>query len=122
MKSGFAFAGLLTVLFLALACTRHVEVEQEMPADLIPRDSMVDILVDLQIMESILSKQQRQNRSKVNQSKYYYFKSVMEKHDITREQFERSFDYYQYNLKILDEIYADAITKITKMETNVSMD
>ena len=52
-------------------------------------------------------------------SKYYLHNSVMEKYSITREGFEESFSYYAHNLKVMDEIYAEAITKLSKMQSEI---
>ena len=41
----------------------------------------------------------------------------MEKYGITRDKFERSMEYYQSDLKVLDEIYEEAITKLSKLKT-----
>ena len=105
-----------------MGCTRHVEVKFEQPPDLIPRDSMVDIIVDLQIMESIMMKEQKAGKRRFSDEQYYYYNSVMNKYHITKKRFEKSYDYYQADLEVMDKIYADAITKITKMKTSISLD
>jgi len=119
--SAIIIIGLFTFLLIQ-GCTQHVEVKFEQPADLIPRDSMVDIIVDLQIMESILTKEQKTGRRQVTDDQYYLYNSVMDKYHLTRERFKRSFDFYQGDLEVLDKIYADAITKLTKMKTSVSLE
>ena len=43
----------------------------------------------------------------------------MEKYGITREQFETSFNYYLVDLDVMDNIYARAITKLSKMKSEV---
>ncbi len=118
---GFVIGFSAAMIFL-LGCTRHVEVDFKKPPDLIPRDSMVDIIVDLQIMEAILTKEQKTGRRQVTDNQLYLYNSVMNKYHITRDRFDRSFEYYQSDLEVMDKIYADAITKLTKMKTQVSME
>ncbi|MCB0806064.1 MAG: DUF4296 domain-containing protein [Bacteroidales bacterium] len=123
MISGIRYVIFIAFIFLIQACTQKVEVSEVKPENLIPRDSMVDILVDMQIMESILMiEQKRGSHSEVNEKKYELYNDILEKHNISKEEFDSSFVYYQNDLKVLDEIYADAITKLSKMKTNVNLE
>jgi hypothetical protein len=107
---------LICILGLA-ACTDRVHDTPEPPEDLIPRDTMVSIFVDLRLMDAVVNYEQRLGNANVSEINYYLHNSIMEKYAITREQFERSFTYYQHDLEVIDGIYADAITRMTKMKS-----
>ncbi|MCD4697971.1 MAG: DUF4296 domain-containing protein [Bacteroidales bacterium] len=89
---------------------------------MIHRDTMVDVIVDIRLFEASLVFDQKKGVKKFNDRKYFLHNSVMEKHSITREQFENSFTYYQNDLKVLDGIFADAITKLSKLKSQVELE
>lgn len=99
-----------------LGCKPVVEKMDPPPDDLIPRDEMVDIIVDLQLMEAILVTKQKSKAKDLDFTKYYVYNSILAKYKITRDQFERSHAYYQQDLKTMDEIYEEAITRLSKMK------
>lgn len=107
---------------VVFGCTQKVETVVIPPENLIPKDQMVDIVVDLLLYDAILVKKQRKNEKDQDYTKYYLHNSIMEKYNITRESFETSFDYYAHNLKVMDEIYAEAITKLSKMQAEIETD
>ncbi|GAB4322287.1 MAG: hypothetical protein Kow00127_14920 [Bacteroidales bacterium] len=86
------------------------------PDDLIPYDTMVDIMVDLRLMDAILLQEQKKGSSLLNEQKFYLFRSIEQKYGITRDRFDRSFAWYQNDLELLDKMFADAITRLVKMK------
>lgn len=80
---------------------------------------MVDLIVDMRIYDAIIKTKQQTPGSDLNYYRYYLHNSIMEKFGITREQFESSFNYYLVDIDVIDEIYADAITKLSKMKSEV---
>jgi len=106
-------------LLIFFGCTQKIETAVAPPEDLIPRDQMVDIIADLFIMEAILIEKQKKKSEDFHFSKYYIHNSILEKYNITRKSFEDSFNYYAHDLKTMDDIYADAITKLSKMQEEV---
>jgi hypothetical protein len=112
-------ATLLTLALLVLfsGCTSKIKDSSPEPNDLIPKEQMVDIFVDLKIMDAILASKQRKKETDLHFTKIYYHNSIMEKYGITRDRFVRSFEYYERDLEVLDEIYEEAITKLSKMKS-----
>jgi hypothetical protein len=105
------------VFIIFLSCTHKINDEKQVPADLIPKEQMVDICMDLKIMDAILTTKQKKKDSDTYDQKYYIHNSIMGKYGITRDRFERSVDYYQHDLKVMDEIYEEAITRLSKMKS-----
>lgn len=77
---------------------------------------MVDVIVDMRLMDAIMNVKLRKKETGLDSVNVVLHNSIMEKHGITREQFERSLGYYQKDLKVLDEIYEQAITKLTLLK------
>jgi len=108
---------IIAALFFG-SCTRSVKPLAHEPANLIQRDTMVNIIVDLRLMDAILVVKQRKGERDINDLKYYLNNSILTKYNITRPQFDSSFVYYQSDLKVIDEIFAVAITKLTLMKSD----
>lgn len=106
-------------LLLISACTDKLNSKIDPPDDLIPRDTMIDIMVDLRLMDGIVIQEQRQANAKVYDLKYQLNFTILEKYGITKEQFESSFNYYQSDLDVIDEMFAEAITRLTKMKNEI---
>lgn len=104
------------------ACTQKVNKEMEPPADLIPRDTMVSIFVDLRLLDAVVNAEQRKSNPKLQDVNYFLHNSILEKYKITREQFEASYTYYQTDLAVLDGIYADAITRLSLLKTKTQQE
>jgi hypothetical protein len=117
---GFLFLVLLSGL--VFSCTRKVNNEEVPPDDLIHRDTMVNIIVDLRIMDALVSYEQRQANRKITEVNYFIHASLLNKYNITRDQFERSFKYYQSDLETIDKIFADVITKLSKMKSEIEQE
>lgn len=116
MKGLFILFWLTSTLFWA-GCTGKMEKKIDAPADLIHRDSMVNIMADLKLMDAIVFFEQRKGTLKTNEITFYIHNSIMEKYLITREQFEDSFNYYQQDLAEFDRLIADVITRLTILKT-----
>ncbi len=104
---------------LFTACTDKLDEEVRPPDDLIPYDTMINVMIDFRLMDAALINEQRNGNAKVYDLKYYYYLSILNKYGITREQYKASFDYYENNLKVLDDMYAEAITRLTKMKSEL---
>jgi hypothetical protein len=90
MKKQIAFLILLALL-LFVGCEQKKE--EQVPADVIPREQMIDIMVDAWFMESVIHNtiKEYERLEPVSVSMY---KDFFEEHDITKEQFEQSIKYY----------------------------
>lgn len=116
------FWTMILIMAGSFACTQKVEKEAKAPPDLIPRDTLVNIFVDLRLMDAVVNFEQKRGNRDVNDINYYLHNSILEKYGITREQFERSFSYYQTDLDVLDGIYADAITQLSKLKSQMEQE
>ncbi len=106
---------ILSILLFS-GCTNKIDDKKNIPADLIAKDQMVDVVVDLRLLDAIMNVKLRKKETGLDSVNVLLYNSIMEKHGITREQFERSLTFYQGDLKVLDEIYEQAITKLILMK------
>lgn len=118
MKQNPIYIIFLTLLILT-GCTHNIsEKKGRPPADLIPRNEMVDIITDMHLYDAVMKEKQKKH-NKISEPEYYMYQAVMKKHDITREQFESSLKYYQQDLEDFDKIYEDVIERLSKMKAKV---
>ncbi|MCD4788648.1 MAG: DUF4296 domain-containing protein [Bacteroidales bacterium] len=117
MKTVFIISLTFLLFFSLASCTERVEDKIKPPDDLITREEMVDIIVDMHIFDAVMASEQKKGGKEVQNQKYYLYNSIMEKHNITRERFDESFKYYQHDFEVMDDIYADVITKLSIMKS-----
>lgn len=98
-----------------LGCVRH---EVELPADVLTKDEIVPVLVDIHLVEGARSG--KLVLGDTNQLPDYYAR-VYEKHNITAEEFRKSFDWYAQNPIQAKEVYAAVIEELSIMESEVKM-
>ena len=107
---------LIALCISGIACKRQWEDNKaQKPKDLIPRDKMVAVLTDFHLIESALLYSQYKVVNVKTQGSFYY-KKILDKYHITKDQFDRSLDYYSYHLKELESMYEEIIVNYTKME------
>lgn len=115
MKFGKPLVILTSLLFL-VACKN--EPERAMPSVLLPENQMVDVMVDVQIMESIINVRKNTNK-KTLYLRTRGFDTIFSHHGINDSIFIENFNYYSDNpatmLRILDSVTA-RLTKMKEIE------
>ncbi|MBU6121304.1 DUF4296 domain-containing protein [Hymenobacter siberiensis] len=109
--------GLVPLLLALPACQRPEE--PPMPADLIPREHMAQMLADLHQLEA----QVESSRLSPDSGRALYLaqhKSLLWKHEVTDSAFQRSYRYYGIHGKDLNEIYAGVIDTLNHRETKLN--
>lgn len=84
----------------------------EKPEHLIPKDKMVNILIDARLVGAINGTNKRQLENEGFDLKNYVF----EKHGIDSLQFAQSNSYYSYHIKEYEAIYNAAIDSLDKLK------
>ena len=75
-------------------------------------------MVDAQIFEAIVEGKKMYGDSLPRFIKSNY-EEIFRKHGITKDQFLRTFDYYEHNPGKMDELMAKVIDELSKMEAEV---
>ena len=100
----------LGILLLVTACYQYNKPEK--PKNLISKDKMVEVLIDIKLISSTntLFKRDLENK-RINLDNY-----IFEKHNIDSLQFALSNSYYAYYIKEYEEIYAAVKDSLEKLE------
>jgi len=108
---------LLLLLPLFFSCSPKQELsDKKVPENIIQPDSMVAILVDIQLAEAVLRDLKRVGQYEDNKATTS-FEKVFIKHNTTKEEYEESIAYYEQNLEIYEKIYESVITRLSQIQT-----
>ena len=117
LKAGLFFT--ISLFFLLNQGCYHKNKEVvPVPDKLIPHDSMVLILTDLQLAEGIVSFE-RLNRVNKKNLKDTYYQKVLNHYGITAKQFRENMDYYNMQFDEMASIYDEVIQRLTVMEESI---
>lgn len=101
-------ATMLVAMLLLTAC--------EVPVGVMSRKKMAEVLADVHIAEAITGQTYAYNDFS---SKRACFEKVFEKHDITRDEFNHSVDWYARHPRIYSEVYEETVKLIEKRQDEV---
>jgi len=96
-------------------CVRH---EVQLPPDVLSKDEMVPILVDIQLVEG--SRSGKLVLGDTNKLPDYYAR-VYEKHHITAQEFRKSFDWYSKNPAEAKKVFEKVIEELSILESEIKM-
>jgi len=118
MKCKLGQIAIFTFLFMFfLSCSPAKDYgDNSVPPEIIQPDSMVIILTEVHIAEAILREVKADSKNKEKKAEVY-FAEIFEKHKVTRDQYEKSIEFYQQHLEIYKEIYEEVITLLSQKQT-----
>ena len=109
---------LIFVLLSLLGCKPSDRTPE--PDKLIPRDKMVDIMTDVEVVEAQLRFQQtRINNDSLQKEKTKSYDSLYMYYKVTPEQFSQSLKYYQGDLENFEHMIDEVILSITRARDSV---
>ena len=110
---------LVMAWILFFGCSPKKEVsELDIPAHIIPPDSMTLIIADLQYTEAILREHKRIGKdNEVRSAKY--MKELFEKYQVNPARYKQSIAFYEQNQKAYYQIYTDVVSLLSQKETEL---
>ena len=107
----------LVVFFviLVVSCTYN----SKEPDYVIPKDDMVNIILDIHIMDGLLNINSIKDEfeEKMDSSDYYYL--IFEKYGYDEKDFDTSLYYYGEHINKYDEIYEQVLNKLTLLDADI---
>ncbi len=108
-------------LLLLFSCAPQEDLSDEkVPETIIQPDSMVSIIVDMQLVESVLREHRRVGKYKDSLA-IVTFEKVFIKHNISKEKYEESITFYKQNLNTYQKIYEKVITRLSQIQSEVTL-
>ena len=109
----------LSILFLIIIASGcyHNDPEPSFDMSLVmPPDSMVILLTDLQLVDGAVNLKTKEGKPKVEYASAFT-NQVLEKYNVSKERFNESLSYYTYYIEEMDKIYEEVINRLGKMES-----
>ncbi len=103
------------IIYIVLVCFTVSCAQKERPENVFSPDKMADVMLDVHLTQGITQARILTKDSTLVSSEALT-NFVYEKHQITEEDYQRSFDWYSDNLKDFDAVYARVIEKLNQME------
>lgn len=96
------------ILMLLLGCS---DKKVQIPEDILSKNKMVDVLIDIHLLESKIKKLYIAGDSS---SKLYnhYEKMLFEDHGIKRKEYEKSLEFYVQEIEQLEDIYEQVVDSL----------
>lgn len=91
------------------------EPKEKIPTNLISTDTMVLIITDFHLIESSLGIRIFEDKKMMNTRNILKSK-IYKDYGVTKENFFESYNYYTQKNEIIDSIYANVLTEITKRQ------
>lgn len=101
------------IAVLLFACS-----ETSTPDYVIPKEKMIDIIVDIHLTDGMFTLQpvRKEFVSKDN-TNYYNF--ILENYGYTRKDFDTSVFYYSENINEYNKIYIEVLNRLNELETEI---
>lgn len=106
------FLPIFIFCLLSASCGNGNKVK--IPKDVIPPDSMVEVLTDIHMVKA--AQQLGMVIDTTDTSKFISFNYVWKKHRITEGQYKKSLDFYTHNPATLDSIYENVLSNLSKQK------
>ncbi|MFC2111130.1 DUF4296 domain-containing protein [Bacteroidota bacterium] len=102
---------------LAVSCNKGPDNGGEAkPDNLIPKDKMVELMVDIHLVEGT-TRYGYGTSYKDEEYENYLYDFVLDKHDISFEEFTTSVQYYTKDIHSMTEIYSEVLTELSEMQS-----
>ena len=113
------FPAIVIAMLLLFSCAPKQDLsEKNVPENIIRPDSMVVIIVDMQLAEAVLQEMRRTGKFEESIA-ITSFKKIFTNHNISKEKYEKSIAYYEQNLETYEKIYEKVITRLSQLRAEV---
>lgn len=109
---------IIVIGFILLFCFSCKQEEIIIPSNVIPFDLMVQVLSDVQQSEVAILFLRNKNAVDMPKPESLY-KSILNQHNITAEEFDNSFKFYSGHTELMEKLYAAIIEELTKRQVQL---
>lgn len=114
--------GIIVLMIALLGCDLTPDNEDAVglakPEHFLSKELLIDAMVDFRIAEASI----RQMASKGENTRKitpYYYKPLLQKYDITIEDYYSNLTYYSHEPDVMDEIYKEVVNRLIEKQTKV---
>ncbi len=107
---------LLLIGLMAVACTAS---DESVPSDVLPRDRFKEVLLEAQLIEARMNLEVVvAHASSIPADQYYT--EMFEAQGTTKEQFQRSFNYYSERPELMKGVYEEILSDLGRRKDEMS--
>jgi hypothetical protein len=85
----------------------------EIPKDVLSGEKLIPVLTDIHLAEAMLQIKNLGRNDSTRNIAYGYYADIFKHHNITPEQFKRSFDFYTSQPELMSALYDSVITQLS---------
>jgi len=104
------------ILFLLAACGKTLP---KVPSDIIQQKKMIQILVEVHIADAVLEHINGTDKRVPEQTTAMY-NQIYKNYGITREDFLKSYYFYETQPELMDKLYEELLTELSKKQAQLS--
>jgi hypothetical protein len=104
---------IILCLVLNVSCSQNKG--EKIPEGIIPFDTMSNIMLDVQLMESHLNSE-RMYDPYIADSTLAFYNAVYKKHNVLKEDYDSSLMYYSKHILLMDSLYNSVFAKLQEKE------
>jgi len=113
----FRYTFLVPIVFLVLACSTRPKVPREFPNE----KEMAELLADIYIAEGAINNSGYYHGKSDNKIPGYY-RFVLDKHSLTKQEFDTIVSWYTAHPQLFKEVYEDVISILSEQEAQLASD
>ncbi len=110
---------LLSVILLVFlfGCT-SIDAPESIPDTILSIEKMADVMVDIQLLEATLNSSSY-SKDHIVMNTIFPNSDLLKKNNITKKQFDESFEFYSQHPILLSEVYQLVLNNLSKMQAEV---
>jgi hypothetical protein len=106
-------------LFLIVFISSCKDKKVVIPDNIFPEEKMIQVMSDVQLVETLYTREKLEGRENINKITELYA-LVLEKHEISREQFKESYSFYVAHPKLMEKVYEGVLAEISKKQAELA--
>ncbi len=118
IRKSFRLISLLIIVLICFSCGKRDNILADAPDNVIPREKMINVLVDLHLIEASMAQYYGVPLDMKMKAATYYA-VLYKKYSITHSQLVNSLYYYSIDLKYFGKLYQEVITRLSVMQSSV---
>jgi len=114
----YRFYTIILLLLVLAGCYHDAPQESFDMSKVISQDSMVSLLTDLQLVDGTVNLRAKEGKPMADYASAY-FQKMLDKHAVSKDEFNESIRYYSFYIEKMDEIYEQVIINLSLREAEV---
>jgi len=119
MKSAFFIKILILVVIVSCSKKNDSKKTEIPPPDIITVDQMESVMMDVFLVEGSIGLATNISQKNISYCTHRYYSYVLKKHNITFEQFRKSYSYFASNTSQMEQIMTTVINNLSEKQSKV---